>query len=172
EQHGFDADDMSYVPVTVLRRLAAAPRDAGVVLADAIARGRERYRVTETLCAPVLLRDEAELAGFVTMEDEPNFVTHERVIAAPADVVRGDELDGRIPMIASADPGWDWIFTHRIVGLITAFGGANSHMSLRALELELPAAIGVGDERFRPWRAAPTLELDAANRLVRPLSSE
>jgi hypothetical protein len=172
EQLGFDVDDMSYVPVAVLRSLAADPCDADVALGEAIGDGRERYRITETLCAPALLCDEADLGSFVTMEDEPNFVTHARVIAPPADVVRGDALDGCIAMIASADPGWDWIFTHRIVGLITAFGGANSHMSLRALELELPAAIGVGDERFRRWLAAPTLELDAANRLVRALSGE
>jgi hypothetical protein len=43
-------------------------------------------------------------------------------------------------------------------------------MSLRALELELPAAIGVGEDRFQRWLSAPALELDAANRLVRPLS--
>jgi hypothetical protein len=172
EERGFDVDDMSYVPVPVLRTLASEPQDVDVALADAIRRGRERYSVTETLCAPALLLDETDLGSFVTMEDEPNFVTHARVIAPPADVVRGDALDGCIAMIASADPGWDWIFTHRIAGLITAFGGANSHMSLRALELELPAAIGVGDDRFRRWLAAPTLELDAANRLVRPLASE
>jgi hypothetical protein len=172
EQLGFDADDMSYIPVTVLRRLAAGLDDVYAALIKAIRRGRERYRVTETLCAPALLRDEESFGSFVTMEDEPNFVTHARVIAPPADVVHGDELDGRIAMIASADPGWDWIFTHRIAGLITAFGGANSHMSLRALELELPAAIGVGEDRFRRWLGAPMLELDAANRLVRPLSAE
>lgn len=170
EQLGFDADDMSYVPVPVLRRLAAGLDDVHAALIKAIKRGRERHRVTETLCAPALLRDDADFGSFATMEDEPNFITHGRVVAPPADVSRGDELDGRIAMIASADPGWDWIFTHPIVGLVTAFGGANSHMSLRALELELPAAIGVGDERFRRWLAAPLLELDAANRLVRPLS--
>ncbi len=172
EQLGFDVDDMSYVPVPVLRELATEPQDLHADLADAIRRGRERHRVTETLCTPALLRDDADFGSFVTMEDEPNFMTHARVIAPPADVIRGDALDGCIAMIASADPGWDWIFTHKIAGLITAFGGANSHMSLRALELELPAAIGVGEDRFRRWLAAPVLELDAANRLVRPVSSE
>lgn len=170
EQYGFDVEQMSYVPVGVLRRLASEPEDVAATLAATIGAERERYRVTETLCAPALLCDEADLGSFVTMEDEPNFITHGRVIAPPADVVSGDALEGCIAMIASADPGWDWIFTHRIAGLITAFGGANSHMALRALELELPAAIGVGDERFKRWLAAPTLELDAANRLVRPLS--
>ncbi|HET6449478.1 MAG TPA: PEP-utilizing enzyme [Conexibacter sp.] len=172
EQLGFDVEDMSYVSVPTLRRLAAEPADVAAALTDAIRRGRERYRITETLCAPALLREEADLGSFVTMENEPNFVTHARVIARPADVARGDALDGRIAMIASADPGWDWIFTHDIAGLITAFGGANSHMALRALELELPAAIGVGEDRFRQWLTAPTLELDGANRLVRPMPSE
>jgi hypothetical protein len=172
EQLGFGVEDLSYVPVGVLRELGGAEAGVRAALADAIRAGRARHRVTETLCAPALLCDDADLLGFVTMEDEPNFVTHLRVVAPPADVERGDELDGRIAMIASADPGWDWIFTHPIAGLVTAFGGANSHMALRALELELPAAIGVGNERFRRWLAAPALELDAANRLVRPLSDE
>lgn len=172
EQLGFGVEEMSYVPVSVLRELTAEPENVRGALTAAIRRGQERHRVTETLCAPALLCDDTDFGSFVTMEDEPNFMTHARVVAPPADVSRGDALDGCIAMIASADPGWDWIFTHKIAGLITAFGGANSHMSLRALELELPAAIGVGEDRFRRWLAAPLLELDAANRLVRPMASE
>lgn len=173
ERHGLSADQLSFVPVTTLTALVDAPeREVGAELAEAVAAGAARHRVTATLCAPVLLTDEQDFASFATLDDEPNFVTHRRVVAAPADVEGGDPLEGRIALIASADPGWDWIFTHRIAGLVTAYGGANSHMALRALELELPAAIGVGEERFRRWLVAPALELDAANRLMRPLDAE
>ena len=34
-------------------------------------------------------------------------------------------------------------------GLITKYGGANSHMSIRCAELNLPSAIGVGDRLFQ-----------------------
>ena len=51
-------------------------------------------------------------------------------------------LKGKIVCIASADPGYDFIFNHEIGGLITKFGGANSHMSIRCAELGLPAYWG------------------------------
>ena len=54
----------------------------------------------------------------------------------------------KIIVIENADPGYDWIFTYKIAGLITKFGGANSHMAIRCNELKIPAAIGVGEKIF------------------------
>ena len=48
--------------------------------------------------------------------------------------------------IENADPGFDFIFSHNIKGLITAFGGPNSHMSIRCNEFGIPAAIGIGEK--------------------------
>ena len=58
-------------------------------------------------------------------------------------------LHGKIVCIESADPGYDFIFLHQIKGLITKYGGVNSHMSVRCSELSLPAAIGVGEKKFK-----------------------
>ena len=53
-------------------------------------------------------------------------------------------LNDLIICISSADP--DMIsFNYNIGVLITEYGGANSHMSIRCAELNIPAAIGVGD---------------------------
>ena len=52
----------------------------------------------------------------------------------------------------SADPGFDWIFTRDISGFVTQFGGANSHMAIRASELGIPAVIGAGEALFRRWQ--------------------
>ncbi len=57
-------------------------------------------------------------------------------------------LDNKIICIRGADPGYDFIFDHKIAGLITEYGGANSHMSIRCSELNIPAAIGVGSINF------------------------
>ena len=54
----------------------------------------------------------------------------------------------KIVAIPNADPGFDWIFSHNIAGLITQYGGANSHMAIRCAELGIPAAIGVGDKIY------------------------
>ena len=39
-------------------------------------------------------------------------------------------------------------FSHNIAGLITQYGGTNSHMAIRCAELGIPAAIGIGDKRY------------------------
>ena len=57
-------------------------------------------------------------------------------------------MDNKIVCIRSADPGYDFIFNHKISGLITEYGGANSHMSIRCSELNIPAAIGTGSMNF------------------------
>ena len=59
-----------------------------------------------------------------------------------------NNLKNRIILIENADPGFDWIFSHKISGLITKNGGVNSHMSIRCQELNIPAAIGTGENNF------------------------
>ena len=54
------------------------------------------------------------------------------------------DLAGSIVVIEQADPGFDWIFSKGIAGLITLYGGANSHIIIRSAEFGITAAIGVG----------------------------
>ncbi|KAA9155929.1 phosphoenolpyruvate synthase [Amycolatopsis acidicola] len=165
---GFTPDDMSYTRVEDLCGLTGDHQRDKAALRAAIESARYRHEITETLCAPVVLSDPDELVSFATMADEANFVTQGRVIAPVADVSAGDDPAGCVAMISAADPGYDWIFTRGIRGLITAFGGANSHMAIRALELGIPAAIGVGEAQFTRLLYADVLEVDAASKLVRP----
>ena len=39
----------------------------------------------------------------------------------------------------------DYLFSKNIGGLITCYGGANSHMAIRCAELGIPAVIGCGE---------------------------
>jgi phosphoenolpyruvate-protein kinase (PTS system EI component) len=73
-------------------------------------------------------------------------------------------------LIPSADPGFDWIFSRGISGLVTMFGGVNSHMAIRAGELGLPAVIGSGEQLFRRWQSARLLCIDCANRQVQAVA--
>ncbi|HVV13124.1 PEP-utilizing enzyme [Amycolatopsis sp.] len=165
---GLGPDDMSYARIEDLCALTGDHRRDRATLCAAIESARYQHEITETLCAPVVLSEPDELVSFAAMADEANFVTQGRVIAPIADVSAGDDPAGSIAMIAAADPGYDWIFTRGIAGLITAFGGANSHMAIRALELGIPAAIGVGEAEFTRLLRADVLEVDAASKLVRP----
>ena len=47
------------------------------------------------------------------------------------------------------------------------YGGANSHMAIRAAELGIPAVIGVGEVLFQQWIKCNTLEVDCSNKQVR-----
>ena len=47
------------------------------------------------------------------------------------------------------------------------YGGANSHMAIRAAEFGLPAAIGVGEQLYKNCCNAKIIELDAAGETIR-----
>jgi phosphoenolpyruvate-protein kinase (PTS system EI component) len=79
------------------------------------------------------------------------------------------EIAGAVVCIENADPGFDWIFLRGIAGLVTKFGGANSHMAIRCAELGVPAAIGCGEQTFDRVVRAGRVELDCAERKLRPL---
>jgi phosphoenolpyruvate-protein kinase (PTS system EI component) len=77
-----------------------------------------------------------------------------------------NEIKGKIVCIKSADPGYDYLFSKKIGGLITCYGGANSHMAIRCSELGIPAIIGCGENFFSKYCSANSLEIDAANKRV------
>ncbi|MEE9257169.1 MAG: PEP-utilizing enzyme, partial [bacterium] len=111
-----------------------------------------------------------EVWSFELPPTEPNFITTKSA-SGPRTTVSDthDSLSGGILMIPSADPGFDWIFSHGIAGFITKYGGANSHMAIRAVELGIPAVIGAGDSLFSLWSRANSLRVDCANRQVQIL---
>ena len=86
---------------------------------------------------------------------------------AVIDTVEIAHLSGKIVMIPQADPGYDWLFEHNITGLITTYGGANSHMAIRSAEIGLPAAIGVGEKFYDKLEAATKVELDCLGQIIR-----
>jgi phosphoenolpyruvate-protein kinase (PTS system EI component) len=79
-------------------------------------------------------------------------------------------LEGKIVLIEGADPGFDWIFSQNIIGLITKYGGANSHMAIRSAEFDMPAAIGCGEQRFDRLLQANNIHLDCSAGLINPLN--
>ena len=75
-------------------------------------------------------------------------------------------LDNKIICIKGADPGYDFIFDHQISGLITEYGGANSHMSIRCSELNITAAIGVGSIMFNNIIKSKKVNLDPVGKKI------
>ena len=165
---GFTHDDMSYVHIDCVKTLYATSLEPKAVLARSIEEGRKGYAVTRSLALPPVINSPGDVTTFQVPHLQPNFVTLKSA-SGPVRTVFGGKADltGTIVMIPSADPGFDWIFSHNIAGFITSYGGANSHMAIRGSELGIPGVIGAGDVNFERWLTAQTLEIDAAAGQVR-----
>ena len=102
---------------------------------------------------------------------QPNFVTSKKV-SAPVLVLESGGFDKQLGQsiiaIENADPGFDWILSQDIAGLVTKFGGANSHMAIRCAEFGLPAAIGCGERLFEQIKEAGHITLDCSSGLIFP----
>ncbi len=165
---GLDRNDLAYLQITDILHCRDATIDPDRYLRARADEGRERYLITQGLCFPGQVGSGADLYCFEQEEAEPNFVTQRT--AEGSVVVRNltPDLDvaGRIVLIPNADPGYDWLLARDLGGLVTMFGGANSHMAVRAAELSLPAAIGVGERLFAQIETAHVLRLDCASRTI------
>ena len=94
----------------------------------------------------------------------PNFISQKKIKSKILDITQknnsSQNLNNKIILIENADPGYDWIFSYKIRGLITKYGGVNSHMSIRCEEKQLPAIIGVGEELFENIKKKQNIEMD------------
>lgn len=169
QQHGFSTDDMSYVQIADILGLYVDSANVAETLKRSIENGRRLYEETKQIVLPPLITTPADVWSFHMPATEPNFITQKSVSGPIRRVDESTDLEGSIVLIPSADPGFDWLFTRNIKGFITAYGGVNSHMAVRANELGMPAVVGAGQTLFDAWRAARMLEVDCGNRLVRIL---
>jgi hypothetical protein len=172
---GFSRADMACLPLEPLRNAAANSLSAAVEaeLRRAIEFNKKRWNLTCAIRLPYLIGASEDVDAFQLAEWTPNFVSNRSVTAACIHLdgtSGGPLLTGRIVLIRAADPGYDWIFGHGIAGLITEFGGAGSHMAIRAAEFNLPAAIGVGEVIFDRLVRARVVELDCASGVVRAVA--
>lgn len=130
-----------------------------------IQRHKEEYKVTQAIKLPPLIINSNDILYFSSLQSQPNFIT-QKIITAKIALESDVELENKIVLIDSADPGYDYLFTKNIAGLITCYGGANSHMAIRCSELSLPAVIGVGEDRFKTYKNANKLTIDSLNNQV------
>jgi phosphohistidine swiveling domain-containing protein len=171
ERHGLSREEMSHVSIDDVLAVISQSTEGCIeerlrVIAD---EGAERHVLSAAIRLPQVLFDEAGVHVVPFQVSHPNFITHKKV-TAPCLILDRDQasrlLDGKIVLIENADPGFDWIFSQQIAGLITKYGGANSHMAIRCAEFGIPAAIGCGEQRFEAFLSAQQLQLDCAAGLI------
>ncbi len=169
-QHGLTVEQCSFSDIACIKDLYASSASPGEVLLRSVSAGESAYAIAQRINLPPLITSPDEVFAFHLPCSEPNFITLGRANGEVASTDAGREgIRGKILLIPSADPGFDWIFAQGIVGFITKFGGVNSHMAIRAAELNVPAVIGAGEAYFQEWSRAKVLEIDCANKQVRIL---
>lgn len=174
EQLGFSREDLAMLPIDVITESARSPLPAEgkQYFINHIERQRIRYNTGRGFKLSYLIRSLRDVYIIPQHRNSPNFITTSRILAP---IVRLDansspqrDMAGKIICIDNADPGYDWIFTRSIAGLVTRYGGANSHMAIRCAEYNLPAAIGCGDLLFEEISSVCTCLLDCAGKVAAP----
>jgi len=163
EDHNFSADQLSFLTIDdILNTL-----DIGA-LREVSTRNAESYALNRLVRLPHLITCPEDIDVVRLPLGRPTFVTMKRVSAPPVYLQSHDapDLDGKIVLIESADPGFDWIFSRDILGLVTKYGGSNSHMAIRCAEFGLPAAIGCGERLFETLTSSRVVQLDCASHRV------
>ncbi len=165
-EYGLSPEECSYIDIHDIKNLYSCSGDIETALHTSISKGKNSHSYTKEILLPPLITDPTDVWSFNLHQTEPNYITLKR---ATGDVVDSSSknLSGRIVMIPSADPGYDWIFTRPIAGLITMYGGVNSHMAIRAAEVGIPAVIGAGEVLYHRYSQAKILEIDCENKTVR-----
>ena len=139
EDHGIPTDDCAFLDLASIRSLHHESGSVGPRLRDKIIENKRQYALTQSLILPPLITSPDEVYGFHLPATQPNYVTRNSITASIAHISDPPEsFAGKVLFIPSADPGFDWIFTRGIAELVTKFGGANSHMAIRAGELGTP----------------------------------
>ncbi|MFC4305872.1 PEP/pyruvate-binding domain-containing protein [Cohnella boryungensis] len=169
EEHGLTKEEASYADIGVIKQAYESECDVRELLLRSSAKGRERYESTLQLCLPPVIVEPSDVWAYHQLECEPNYITLKQTSSNVVFMDDGnpDRLQGSILFIPSADPGYDWIFSREIAGFVTMYGGANSHMAIRAGELSIPAVIGVGEKLYERYGQAQVLEIDCASRQMR-----
>ncbi len=168
--------DLAHLDITVVRQLYVDLFTGAVagILKRNIDANKEQYQIAKKIKLPSLIVDSNDVFAFKLLSGEPNFVTQNCVEAETIvlDINSVNDVKNKIVFIKSADPGYDFIFSKDIAGLVTQFGGANSHMAIRCAELNIPAVIGVGELNFNKWKSQDTLFIDCLNKQVKWYGNE
>ena len=132
----------------------------------------KKFYLNSLIKLPQIIHNETN--GFIApyQINVPNFITSKMVEGKSLQIstkTKTKNLDGKIILIEGADPGYDWIFSHKVIGLITKFGGVNSHMAIRSAEFGLPAVIGCGENLFNELKNFEYISINCSSKEVKQL---
>ncbi len=143
------------------------------VIINDIKEQKESEQITNLIKLPDFINHQKNVYFYKEQLIKGNFITTYKVsseVANLKNILKKNDLFKKIVLIESADPGFDYIFSYGISGLITKYGGANSHMAIRCLELGIPAVIGIGEKRYEELSKSFLIDLDCLQKKINIIS--
>lgn len=140
-----------------------------------IAKNISEKEINQYLVLPPIISSSKDFEVIQHYTSKPNFISRKKVTGKIIQIkkfLNSEEIENNIVILENADPGYDWIFTKNLKGLITKYGGVASHMAIRCSEVGIPAAIGCGDILYEKLSTASEVMLDCKNQQIIILKQE
>ena len=161
---GLSLSDMSFTNIEDIKQLYSSSSGVAAELIRSMDKGKNDFMASSEVFLPPLITQPSDVWQFCPPDIIPNYITQKIVTGHIVDLKDKKKLKGAIVCIPSADPGYDWLFSHSIGGLVTAWGGINSHMAIRAGEMGVPAIIGAGEKIFDEFKSAAYVRMDCESK--------
>lgn len=175
EMKGFSREQVSMLTIHDILEILVSPltKNTKSYFEDKLDKAIKNFKIASSFKLSYLIRSVRDVHIVPMQRSSPNFIGNQRLEAEIVELTPLTEnipnLAGKIICIEGADPGYDWIFTRNIAGLVTKYGGANSHMAIRCAEYSLPAAIGCGEQPFERIISARKCLLDCQGKRLEPI---
>ena len=164
QKYKFSKNDLSKLSLNQVLNLNTKNK---LYFRNLIKNNEENKLIDEKIKLPYLITNKNDFYVASILISKPNFVT-KKIIKGNLKLLqkKRSDISNKIILIENADPGYDWIFSFNIRGLITKYGGVNSHMSIRCEELNVPAAIGVGEDNYSKIKNFSKIILNCKNEQI------
>ena len=129
---------------------------------------KKEYLSNKNISLPDIIKSPRDLYIRVKKFDKINYISDKKITSKVIKYnknIKKNDYNGII-CIENADPGYDFLFSKNIKGLVTKYGGLNSHMAIRCSELNLPALIGVGEKNFNKIIEHKSLNIDCITKKI------
>ena len=171
KRNNISINEIQHLDIQVIKEMyySINTRDVSNILKKNIENNIENYEINKFIKLPEVITKSDDIYTHIENKSKINFIgdktTNSEIIFIKK-IENPKNYNNKIVCIENADPGYDFLFNHKIKGLITKYGGANSHMTIRCAELNIPAAIGVGNYQFEKIKKEKKIFLDPINKKI------
>ena len=128
---------------------------------------KKSYNFSKNLKMPDVITSINDFSFFYEDIKKGNYITEKQIsgdIIIFNKTIKLEKLNNKIVLVENADPGYDFLFSYNLKGLITKYGGANSHMAIRCMEIDLPSIIGIGEKAYSILSKTKKIYFDCFNK--------